>query len=50
VGIGTALFREPGIAGRAARELLDELARHGAGGPGDLVAAAHPPTSTSSRA
>jgi dihydroorotate dehydrogenase (NAD+) catalytic subunit len=50
VGIGTALFREPGIAARAARELLDELAQRGAAGPGDLVAAAHPPTSTSSRA
>jgi len=50
VGIGTALFRDPGIVERAGRELLDELDRRGATGPGDLVAAAHQATSTSSRA
>lgn len=50
VGIGTALFREPAIVEAAARELAEELDRRGASGPGDLVAVAHPPTSTSSRA
>jgi len=50
VGIGTALFRDPGVVERAALELADELERRGASGPEDLVAAAHPPTSTSSRA
>ena len=50
VGIGTALFREPGIVERAAIELLGELERRGATRPEDLVAVAHPPTSTSSRA
>jgi dihydroorotate dehydrogenase (NAD+) catalytic subunit len=50
VGIGTALFREPGVVERAASELLGELDRRGVAAPGDLVAAAHQPTSTSSRA
>jgi dihydroorotate dehydrogenase (NAD+) catalytic subunit len=50
VGIGTALFREPGIVERAAIELLGELDRRGATRPEDLVAVAHQPTSTSSRA
>ena len=50
VGIGTALFRDPGVVGRASAELLVDLERRGVSGPGDLVAAAHPPTSTSSRA
>ena len=50
VGIGTALFRDPGVVGRASAELLVDLERRGVSGPGDLVAVAHPPTSTSSRA
>jgi dihydroorotate dehydrogenase (NAD+) catalytic subunit len=50
VGIGTALFRDPGVVGRATAELLVDLERRGVSGPGDLVAVAHPPTSTSSRA
>jgi dihydroorotate dehydrogenase (NAD+) catalytic subunit len=50
VGIGTALFRDPGVVARAAEDLLVELARRGAADPDELVAAAHPPTSTSSRA
>jgi dihydroorotate dehydrogenase (NAD+) catalytic subunit len=50
VGIGTALFREPGVVERAASELFAELERRGATRPEDLVAAAHLPTSTSSRA
>jgi dihydroorotate dehydrogenase (NAD+) catalytic subunit len=50
VGIGTALFRDPGTVERAAIELLGELERRGASRPEDLLAAAHTSTSTSSRA
>jgi dihydroorotate dehydrogenase (NAD+) catalytic subunit len=50
VGIGTALFRDPGTVERAAIELLGELERRGASRPDHLLAAAHTPTSTSSRA
>jgi dihydroorotate dehydrogenase (NAD+) catalytic subunit len=50
VGIGTALFRDPGVVARASADLLADLERRGLSGPGELVAVAHPPTSTSSRA
>ena len=50
VGIGTALFRDPEVVERASADLLAELRAPGASGPGELVAVAHPPTSTSSRA
>jgi len=50
VGIGTALFRDPGVVARAAGDLLGELECRGASSPGELVAAAHLPASTSSRA
>ena len=35
VGIGTALFRDPGVVGRASAELLADLERRGASGPGE---------------
>jgi dihydroorotate dehydrogenase (NAD+) catalytic subunit len=50
VGVGTALFADPGLPRRIVAELPELLARHGADGVSDLVGAAHPRISSSSRA
>lgn len=41
VGVGTALFREPGLPARIVRELADELSARGLSSVADLVGAAH---------
>lgn len=41
VGVGTALFREPGLPARIVRELADELSARGVSSVTDLVGAAH---------
>ena len=50
VGFGTALFRDPRSSAARRPSSSRDLERRGASGPGELVAVAHPPTSTSSRA
>jgi dihydroorotate dehydrogenase (NAD+) catalytic subunit len=50
VGIGTSLFADPDTPRRVLHELPRLVRRHGAGGIGELVGAAHPPVSSSTRA
>jgi dihydroorotate dehydrogenase (NAD+) catalytic subunit len=41
VGVGTALFREPGLPARIVRDLADEVSARGASSVAELVGAAH---------
>jgi dihydroorotate dehydrogenase (NAD+) catalytic subunit len=50
VGIGTSLFADPDLPQRVLHDLPLVLHRHGAAGIGELVGAAHPPVSSSTRA
>jgi len=50
VGIGTALFADPHLPGKVVAELEGCLRERGHAGPAELVGAAHPPVSSSTRA
>jgi dihydroorotate dehydrogenase (NAD+) catalytic subunit len=50
VGIGTSLFTDPSLPGTVLRDLEQLLRARGAAGPAELVGAAHPPLSSSTRA
>jgi dihydroorotate dehydrogenase len=50
VGIGTSLFADPDLPRRVLQELPELLRRHDAEGIRELVGAAHPPVSSSTRA
>jgi dihydroorotate dehydrogenase (NAD+) catalytic subunit len=50
VGIGTSLFADPGLPEQVLADIGPLMRRHGAETVGDLVGAAHPRVSSSTRA